>query len=241
MAQDREKETLILFDNIETDSEKLARQIALIKNRINEQYSDNLLEGILAEIASLQIAYQHLILRAKSINSQLRMLDFPIQHLIGSSQQVGAREVTIDATFNLTVDQGFYEIERSESGSPFRWTGPKNIFHFDLLIDRTETRELILKLASALKDENIDQLRCLIDDQEVFLNKDKERGFFYLKGIVPKRMAVGWTRIAFIVPKPVKISEINPESQDSRALGVAFVALKIQPLETEITEIFEIN
>lgn len=242
MVQDKEKETLVLFDNIEIDKAKLDKQIAIIKDRIAEDYRDNILEGVLAELASLQIAYQHLIVRTKTINNQLRMLDYPLQNLLTSNEQVGASQVTIDAAFNLTAEQGFYDIEYNQSGVPFRWTGPSNIFYFELLLDRSEARELILKLGASLNEENLDTLRCLIDDQEILLKKEKKGGPYYFKGIVPKRTAIGWTRISFIVPHPVKISEINPESEDSRALGVAFSDLTIKPLAMEPEEEeFEIN
>jgi hypothetical protein len=239
----QQKETLILFDNLEIDKEKLNKQVALIKERIAEKYRENLLEGVLAELASLQIAYQHLIVTMKKINSQLRMLDYPIQNLLSSNEQLGAREITIDAALNLMAEQGFYEVEYGQGGVPFRWTGPNNTFYFDLLLDRGEPKELILKLTSTLRDENIDNLRCLIDDQEILLNKERTRGLFYIKGIVPKRVSVGWTRISFVVPSPVKISEINPESPDGRSLGVAFSELTIKSLDLdqEAPGNFEIN
>lgn len=135
-----------------------------------------------------------------------------------------AIEVTAQNT--LLPDEGFYNVETSNTGFDFRWTNKD--FYFDLPIDRDAEKMIVLELASAIKPELLQEIRCHADGLEVPLKKVKaEKGHVYEGVLPPKAQILHATRLSFHVSEAYSPKEFDPDTPDSRMLAVTFKTLKV--------------
>ncbi|WP_026793729.1 MULTISPECIES: hypothetical protein [Planktothrix] len=224
-----------LLNSLDISPEQIQKQAHVLKKRISEDYGDRLFEGLLQELATMELAFNQLLLKLNLVDHKLNLLDYPLPELLSLSETT--QKVTIEADFPLKSEQGFYHLEYDQKGNPFRWTGPEEFFNFDVVIKREQPWELVLRLFSALAPVNLKKIRCFVDELEIELEQKKINGIFYFQGIIPSCTGkFRTTKISFLVPKIVKNSEINPESEDHRLLGVAFSQLLIHPpVETRHT------
>lgn len=136
--------------------------------------------------------------------------------------------LSISADYPLPTEQGFYELEYDQNGTVMRWTGPSKMFFFDLCFDRTQKRELTLKILSPLSERNVSEMKCFVDSHEIILQKTKQGGMDSIKAVLPEKRDFATTKISFEIPEVTRPSEKNPNSEDKRILGVAFYELIIK-------------
>lgn len=133
----------------------------------------------------------------------------------------------VRASHNLLPDEGFYNVERSGSGFEFRWT--RQDFYFDVPVNRETEKKVQLALASAIKPELLEDIRCYADGTEIPLTKvDGAQGHVY-EGILEKSKTVlRPTRISFHTKTSYSPRELDPESEDTRQLAVTFKHLIVE-------------
>lgn len=135
--------------------------------------------------------------------------------------------VEVRAAGNLLPDEGFYNIETSSAGFDFRWT--KQDFYFDLPLNRDTDKTIELQLASAIKPELLEDVRCYTDGAAISLKKVQgEKGHLY-RGVLPKqKQTLRATRVSFHTKTSYSPKEINPDSADTRMLAVTFKKLIVE-------------
>ena len=196
--------------------------------QIKSQTQDNLIDGIIEEIATNRLIYQEILKKLDVIDSQLIINDLEIPVYIPSKV---VDELTITADFPLSADNGFYELEYDQQGKTMRWTGLSNSFFFDLCFDRIKEKKLVLEVLSPLSEKNIQQMQCFIDNSETKLSISKEQVPWQITVLIPANSNVTNTKISFVIPELIKPCEIDSSQKDTRNLGVVFYRLSIQNQE----------
>ena len=196
--------------------------------QIKSQTQDNVIDGIIEEIATNRLIYQEILKKLDVIDSQLTINDLEIP-VYAPSKLVD--ELVITADFPLSADNGFYELEYDHQGKTMRWTGLSNSFFFDLCFDRIKEKELVLEVLSPLSEQNINQIQCFVDNSETKLSLSKEQVPWQLTALIPANSKTTNTKISFVVPELIKPCDIDSEQKDTRKLGVVFYSLSIRNLK----------
>ena len=129
---------------------------------------------------------------------------------------------SVDATELLLPGNGFYHLEYSENGRPYRWTGPRNTFTFTMWVDRTSPLRLTLAIFGFAND-HCETLDAVVDGRR-FRTAPAPSG--YAIDEIPPRDEPGLTTIIFEVPA---MRVPKPEEADQRVLGVSFHRLDVAP------------
>lgn len=193
--------------------------------QIKSQTQDNVIDGIIEEIATNRLIYQEILKKLDVIDSQLVINELEIPVYTPSKV---VDELSITADFPLSADQGFYELEYDRQGKTMRWTGLSNSFFFDLCFDRIKEKKLILEVLSPLSEQNIQQMQCFIDNSETKLSISKEQVPWQVTALIPANSSVSNTKISFVIPELIKPHEVDSEQKDARNLGVVFYSLLIR-------------
>jgi hypothetical protein len=226
----KDKKTTKLLEQLDIHPEQIDKQVSLLKQKISTRYQDKIFDGLLNELAETKLILNFLLMRIKNIDNKIQIYDINLPEFLPIYATTS--ELKIDAGFPLSPTQGFYHPEYDSNGQQFRWTGPEDYFYFDVFLDRHKPIELVLRLITAVVPENINGLRCFVDEIEIFLKQDKVNDIFELRGVLPKRDAFGSTKISFRIPKPSKPSDLYSDNAEDRILGVAFSQLILKPIET---------
>ena len=216
--------------DLELSPDRIEQQVRTLKNKLNAEHSDRVVDGVLNELAGLQLSVENIEFQLKVITSHLLMPDRLLPGCAVSGTQAGTR-LEIDAEFPLPTEQGFYPLEYNNNGVPFRWTGPGAFFYFDVFVQRQQKSKLELQVINTILDKNVDNLRCFVDNVEVSLSHHRAKKLYSFQGVIPAFPSSGSSRISFLIPNPVKTSDVYPETGDNRVVGVAFSKLIVQPDE----------
>ena len=203
-------------------------KISHLVQEIKSQTQDNVIDGIIEEIATNRLIYQEILKKLDVIDSQLTINDLEIP-VYAPSKLVD--ELVITADFPLSADNGFYELEYDHQGKTMRWTGLNQNFFFDLCFDRIKEKELVLEVLSPLSEQNLQQMQCFIDNSETKLSLSKEQVPFQVTALIPANSQLTNTKISFVVPELIKPCDIDSEQKDTRKLGVVFYRLSIRNLD----------
>lgn len=133
-------------------------------------------------------------------------------------------DLEIHATWNLGFENCLYQLEYDSNGVPYRWSGPSNLFGFDILIDRSQDKIGKLELLYAVDNRNFSEITVFLDGQKIDMSIISINDTFYGEFKLPARMWSGLTYVRFCVP-----IQKSPENNtlDQRMLGVAFHKLSI--------------
>ena len=207
------------------DQTEFNSKINNLVQQIKSQTQDNVIDGIITEVATNRLIYQEILKKLDVIDSQLVINDLEIP--VYTPNKV-VDKLIITADFPLSADHGFYELEYDQQGKTMRWTGLSNSFFFDLCFDRTKDKKLILEVLSPLSEQNISQMQCFVDNRETKLSISKEQGNCQVTASIPTTSSFANTKISFVVPELIKPCDIDSEQKDTRTLGVVFYRLVIQ-------------
>jgi hypothetical protein len=133
------------------------------------------------------------------------------------------RIVVIEPDQLLRPRDGFYPVEYTSSGVPFRWTGPSVQFSFDLYIDRRHGADLRLEVLNSVDFSAQKNLTLLVDSTIVPLKITQEGNGFNASAVLPRSTEGRSTSIVFVLPAVI----VPPESNETRSLGVAFGRLTV--------------
>lgn len=131
----------------------------------------------------------------------------------------------IRASHNLLPDEGFYNKEESAAGFSFRWT--KQNFYFELPIKRNTPKTVQLFLASAIKPELLNEIKCYANGSPIALHKLSSDHDHIYEGTLEAAKTHSITRISFHTRTSYTPKEFNPESSDNRQLAVTFKQLTV--------------
>jgi tetratricopeptide (TPR) repeat protein len=156
--------------------------------------------------------------RLQKLERQLQLLTYQVLVLPGLQSE----KITIEASFPLPGDHGFYRAEYGPDGKHFRWTNRQ--FYFDLGIDRQQPIAFVMTILPFNWEETIESMQGFDGETELELTGEWENGIFYLKGVLPPKKQVGYTLLSFIVPRAIEDSE----NTDASGKGIAFFELNLQ-------------
>lgn len=123
---------------------------------------------------------------------------------------------------------GFYNLEYTADGVPFRWTGPQRYFSFAVNLDRSTALVAELELVSMIDEKRQRDMTLLVDGASLPFRVTKADAGYIGHAIVPIAPPQDTTTLTFVVP-----STSQPGPADRRELGVAFSKLKIRPAGAE--------
>jgi hypothetical protein len=131
--------------------------------------------------------------------------------------------VTIEAHQALCSEDGFYGLEQTPAGAPFRWTGPIPEFRFNVLVDRAHGADLHLVALSSIDFEAQKDVTLTADGEPVPISVTADPPGLALTAFLPPREGRKVTSLVFSLP-PVLAP---PGGTDERLLGIAFARLSV--------------
>jgi len=137
--------------------------------------------------------------------------------------------VTIEADQNLRFQDGFYALEHTADGTPFRWTGPSPQFSFDVFVDRRDPVQVKLDALTCIDFESQKNISLFADGQSVPVRVEPADYGFEAIAILPPRVGSEVTNLVFMLPA----SLVPPGSDDTRSLGLAFWRFSATALGSE--------
>ncbi len=147
-----------------------------------------------------------------------------------SDQSLPAR---IHISFQESVPGwGWYAWDPRGDGTWFRWSGPEA--ELEVRIDTTRPLRLRCEAANLLQPDALTQLRISANGHPLHLviHKVGESPWGLLEAPIPKEAlagAAGVLRLTFETARPSRPSEVWPDSEDDRLLGVAVSWLELTP------------
>jgi hypothetical protein len=129
----------------------------------------------------------------------------------------------IDPCRGLRRDDGFYGLEYTPDGTPFRWTGPTPEFRFDVLVDRAAGADLRLHALSSIDLETQGNMTLIADGEKIPVEVMREPPGLVLTAFLPPRPGNGITSLVFAVAAVL----VPPGGKDLRPLGIAFAQLSV--------------
>jgi hypothetical protein len=133
------------------------------------------------------------------------------------------RIVVIEPDQLLRPRDGFYPVEYTSAGVPFRWTGPSVQFSFDFYIDRRHGVDLRLEALNCVDFSVQKNMTLLVDSEIVPLRITQEGMGFHASAVLPRNTEGRATSLVFVLPAAI----VPPESNETRSLGIAFGRLTV--------------
>lgn len=132
--------------------------------------------------------------------------------------------VTVEADHLLRPRDGFYALEYTDVGKPFRWTGPSPQFSFDIFIDRRFGVDLKLEALSCIDFELQKDVMLVVDGVPVSIELVPAGGGFDLTAELPPRSDGRSSNVVFVLPAALT----PPDGNDPRPMGIAFSRMMLQ-------------
>jgi hypothetical protein len=127
----------------------------------------------------------------------------------------------------ISPKHNFHNIEYSQDGVPYRWTGPEKEFSFVFLLDRQMPLRVDLLILQFMDVDRQTPLALFIDGARVKCTMmPMVSGSYLVSATIPPRSSKSRTptEIVYVVREV-----LQPRSVDTRPLGVAFSELQLSP------------
>jgi hypothetical protein len=136
-------------------------------------------------------------------------------------------ELQILPQYLLEGQAGFYSLEHTADGVPFRWTGPERDFSFSVCVDRAEPVNVRLE-ALAIIDRQRQGNVCLhVDGAAVPFPLEWDGTRYMGEAVLPAAPLRAITKLTFTLPITLTVPD---STTDLRELGLGFSRLTIRPL-----------
>jgi hypothetical protein len=139
------------------------------------------------------------------------------------------QSATIEADHMLRPHDGFYGVEYTSAGTPFRWTGPSVQFCFNVYVERSNGADLRLFALSSIDFEVQKGIVLIADGETLPVNVERDGEGFAVTAFLPARVDQGATGLVFVLPAVLT----PPGGADDRVLGLAFGHLSIVARKAE--------
>ena len=139
---------------------------------------------------------------------------------------ISAKPITVGADTVSPFSAGFYQREYDSADRPYRWTGRGNLFELRMRVNRSFEWDFSMEIQPN-PHVDIGRLRGYVDYMEVPL--DISTTAAAVRGIIPARPFGRQAVLTFLLPNLFVPNQINPESTDSRTLGVVFYEFRAVP------------
>jgi hypothetical protein len=199
---------------------------------LEQRFRDSGARALIDELSGLSEAVAAISRRLaeveRSAETILALLDFPLPRQ-GAAATPLMKRVVVTAMMFCNPADGFYRLEFSPEGRAFRWTGPRPEFRFTVYVDRRENCRAELVLIDNERLHDVAQLACYVDRiwTPCELRRADAGGLAIVSFNLPPLDINRGTEILFSAPFVFVPRDLNPESLDTRSLGVQFVELRI--------------
>lgn len=180
------------------------------------------------QLALLSLIAERLLYESEVNRSSLELINVPVMRGLLNGELVTSRlHVTADAPFDAA--SGFHALEHDLKGFPFRWTGPSSQFKFELMVDRTQRCNVVLRMLNSghLTPQYLSSMRVYVDGKNVPTTQ-KVADLVELQFALPPRPA-GVSQSSIIVECGMWSPASAQNSDDARVLGVPFFDLSVEP------------
>ncbi len=196
-------------DNFSDYVEKMS-----VKLQDGTRRSQNLL--LLREIADLRLQVQTLSSAIAALASYQEIA--PLIHPPAESAALQLpRRVSLDASQHLQVIDGFYALEYTDSGIPYRWTGPHRRFRLSVWLDRSVPVDVTLSVIFCGSPGNLLNTYLFVDEVRYPARYDDSQNLFVVQGVLPRAFQ-GISVFEFELAGPFE----DKDPSDLRDLGVPF-------------------
>lgn len=117
----------------------------------------------------------------------------------------------------------------------YQWSGPSTRSSLDFPLRTDRDLDLTFQLLSPLAGDVLEGLRLTVNDDPVPLEHTREEsGAWQLRGRIARetlQKTAQAARFTFEIPRTITPSDLDPESEDYRRLGLAFNWLEVVPAE----------
>lgn len=127
---------------------------------------------------------------------------------------------------------GFYQREYDAADRPYRWTGRGNLFELRIRIDRSFRWHFSMELQQNAQVDT-GRLRGFVDYIEIPLEVGASDAV--VRGVIPPRPFGRQAVLTFLLPNVFVPNQVNPESTDTRSLGLVFYELRVVPIRLNET------
>ena len=199
---------------------------------VSAKHEEGLVQELTDEIASLNrelVALKSEVAALSDFRSSRGLVLEPPTVKAGPSLP---RTVMIDANQMLRPHDGFYGVEHTSDGTPFRWTGPSVQFCFNVYVDRSNGADLRLFALTSIDFEIQKKIVLIADGETLPVNVEPDSGGFAVTAFLPARADQGSTGLVFVLPAVLP----PPGGADGRVLGLAFGRLSIIARKAEATD-----
>jgi hypothetical protein len=139
-------------------------------------------------------------------------------------------KITVSADMIHLPNDGFYPVEYTPGGKPYRWTGANGgSFGWSLHLDRTQERTAVLELMPQghARPQDHDALMAFVDGMPVRAERRRDSDRLFFEATLPATIRRAPTDLRFQTPVWVP-KEVRPPSKDERRLGVAILSLTVE-------------
>lgn len=148
-----------------------------------------------------------------------------LTHALGELSQAREADISQSKAVVIGADTvspfcaGFYQREYDAADRPYRWTGRGNLFELRFPLNRGFAWDFSLELQQNAHVD-IGRLRGYVDYLEIPLDLTSTEAV--VRGVIPSRPFGRQAVLTFQLPGLFVPSQINPESTDTRTLGLVF-------------------
>ena len=139
-------------------------------------------------------------------------------------------KIAVTADMIHLSNDGFYPVEYTPAGKPYRWTGVNGgSFGWSLLLDRSEERTARLEVMPQghARPQEMEALQAFVDGKPIHAMRRRDEGGLFFDAVLPPATRLGPTDLRFQtsvwIPK-----EVRPPSKDERRLGIAILGLTVE-------------
>ncbi len=134
--------------------------------------------------------------------------------------------IVVRAIDSVSHGDNMYPIEEGSSGV-YRWVGPDRLTKFELPINRTKDKTLILRLISEIEEGVYKSIKIYVDG--ILCNSDytAKKGVMEIVTTLPRVQKSRDTLIGIFSPRLARPCDINSSSKDMRKVSVAFKEIEV--------------
>lgn len=212
------------------EAEELARE----KEKLIKAYRAGGVDYLISQIAALSVITRNLteksVTGVEDIKRRMAILE-PTVRVMAANQvlppEAFADEVTLTADMSVDESAGFYKLEYNKSGVPFRWTGPSETSRVTLYLNRDTAKSVVVNICNFSLKNDIEVFPIIDGVRTTWASIDRLEVFTSYRAELPRRETKLPTLVGFQSNTVWRPSDLNPDSQDERLLGLAFHSLVV--------------
>ncbi len=198
-----------------------------LHEEIMKQDNDEMVEFISSKFAELYSEVERLNKKVERLSFSFEqselLFSLPEVELLSRSK---LNRVVIHASDPVSLESNMYQLEEN-SGTPYRWLGPKRLTKFTVPIERSQKKTVILSLLSQISDGFYGSLKLYVDGELLPHEVELSNGSAKVYANLPESNRVQDTVVALFCPEVFRPIDLDSETSDTRQLSVSFFQLEI--------------